>query len=847
MNVRVMMGIMNDAISFFNSLELSIEVIIYTLIASMLIFRLYSLTLKPFKMLHNYNQHALIFKGVKLILICFLFLLPVLQYGQDELPRHSKNVDMTFDKNTDLSKNGSNVISKTITEKGATWLRLFFTDVQLDKNSSITITSVLDGASQVLKAETLNEWNNSSAYFNGDSVIVTLNSDSSKILDSFKIHELSIGESTTKNPESICGPNDDRVSSSDRAIGRIVPIGCTGWIVSNGKLVTSGHCVGSRAQIIEFNVPKSNTNGSIVHPSPQDQYPIGNFVSPYPGSPSQVNDWAVFTASSNSVTGLTPIQAQGKAFNVVRNNPGNTIRISGFGTDSGRDNQSQQTHTGPLSSVNNSFVRYSTDTTGGNSGSPIVDEATGSAVGVHGYGGCSSSGGSNMGIRATVTGFWNALGLSNSGTRYPISWTDAVNVSVNQNNLTKTSNTGWNAGAASTNVIPANRDGFIEMTVGNPSTDVMFGLSYSNTNASWNTLDFNLYMSRFRGGNIVIFQRGTQITSNSELGKYNRGDVVRVERKGSVVNFKRNGNILYSLPVDRSRSLIADVALYDKNSQVLKAYCSAPAPNRYPISWTDAVNVSVNQNNLTKTSGTGWNGGAASINRIPANQDGYIEMTIGNASTDVMFGLSYSNTNATWNTIDFNLYMSRFRGGNIVIFQRANQITSNSELGKYAQGDIVRVERKGSVVNFIKNGSVLYSLPVDRSRSMIADVALYDKNSQVLKAYCSAPALRSTNEDLAEEEETFVKVKTIDEIEKVILSPNPASTTTSLMINSKMNAQLGMIIYGAHGKTLIQKQIFIKSGTNQIDVDVSNFPKGLYMVQLIYSDGSHKSVKLVRK
>ncbi|KAA1242851.1 T9SS type A sorting domain-containing protein [Aquimarina sp. RZ0] len=411
--------------------------------------------------------------------------------------------------------------------------------------------------------------------------------------------------------------------------------------------------------------------------------------------------------------------------------------------------------------------------------------------------------------------------------------------------LPKTSGTGWNAGAASANRIPANRDGFIEMTIGDPNTDVMFGLSYSNTDASWNTIDFNLYMSRFRGGNIVIFQRSTQITSNSQLGSYSRGDIVRVERVGSNVNFKKNGTIIYTLPVDRSRSMIADVALYDRNAKILNAYCSVPAPNRYPIEWTDTVNVSVSGNNLTKTSGTGWNAGAASTNKIPANRDGYIEMTIGDPNTDVMFGLSYSNTNASWNTIDFNLYMSRFRGGNIVIFQRSTQITSNSQLGSYSRGDIVRVERVGNNVNFKKNGSVIYTLPADRSRSMIADVALYDRNAKVINAFCSAAPAR-ISEDTGITEENFDKNLQIEKDQKQLsLSPNPASTYTSLSFFSTEKTTADIIIYGTN-KMIIQKKIDVFPGNNLEEISLDPYAKGVYLLKIVFANGTQKTRKLIK-
>lgn len=345
------------------------------------------------------------------LLLCMVFMLsPYINFAQDELARHYTKYDMTLKSDGSSNKSNSEVITETISEKGATWLRLFFKDVNLGAKSTVTITSALDGATQTLTAETIKDWKNTTAYFNGDKVIIKLTIAPGEKSIGLNIAEVGVGEEDP-NVKSQCGSADDRVDSADNAIGRIVPIGCTGWIITNGKLVTAGHCLTSRSEIIEFNVPKSNPNRTIVHPGPEDQYPIGNFVSPYINSPSQANDWGVFTASANSQTGKTPIQAQGKSFNVVQSAPGSNITITGFGTDTGIDNQTQQTHTGPLSSVTNTFVRYRTDTTGGNSGSPIIDAATGNAVGVHAYGGCSRSGGSNSGERATIPAFWDAMGL----------------------------------------------------------------------------------------------------------------------------------------------------------------------------------------------------------------------------------------------------------------------------------------------------------------------------------------------------------------------------------------------------------------------------------------------------
>ncbi|MFQ5506347.1 MAG: trypsin-like serine peptidase, partial [Planctomycetota bacterium] len=67
--------------------------------------------------------------------------------------------------------------------------------------------------------------------------------------------------------------------------------------------------------------------------------------------------------------------------------------IMGYGVTSPRNSrsQTQQTHTGPLAGVLSTVLRYTVDTTGGNSGSPVIDETTGNPVGIHTHAGCTTS------------------------------------------------------------------------------------------------------------------------------------------------------------------------------------------------------------------------------------------------------------------------------------------------------------------------------------------------------------------------------------------------------------------------------------------------------------------------
>jgi|GEM_PF-1748798 len=239
------------------------------------------------------------------------------------------------------------------------------------------------------------------------------------------------GEALTAQPETMCGP-DNRIASSDQRIGRLMPIGCTGWLVgSSGDLaLTAGHCDDVRMQIIEFQVPASLPDGRTLPADVEDQYPIlrQTIVSRNDGVG---RDWAIFRIGPNSNTGLTPGNRQGSGFMLSRKQRPTKVRVTGFGVDDapqGTDhlnlfrnvqNQTQQSENGldDAQAVfhddgeNDSF-RYKVDTRGGNSGSPVINEEPGgggTAIAIHTHGGCESAIQGNQGTALSNPDFISAL------------------------------------------------------------------------------------------------------------------------------------------------------------------------------------------------------------------------------------------------------------------------------------------------------------------------------------------------------------------------------------------------------------------------------------------------------
>ena len=308
--------------------------------------------------------------------------------------------------------------SEQVQVPDAVWLRLTFSQVILGvdpitgKEAVLRITSLLDGASQTHTSATLAQWKHTTAYFNGDTVTVELivgpNSTPSQVV----IDQVLAGPAQDGGIESQCGPTDDRVPSDDDRTARILPIGCTGWLIDDAAncFLTAGHCAGGM-DVCQFNVPLSSAGGALQHPGPEDQYSVDD-TSIQSVAGGIGNDWGYFGCFDNTETGLSAGEAQGVFYVLAAAAPpvaGQNIRITGYGVDSSplQWNQIQQTHSGPYALLNGNQIGYVTDTEGGNSGSAAVDGSTGLAIGIHTNAGC--SGGFNSGTAIHNGGLQAAL------------------------------------------------------------------------------------------------------------------------------------------------------------------------------------------------------------------------------------------------------------------------------------------------------------------------------------------------------------------------------------------------------------------------------------------------------
>ena len=351
-------------------------------------------------------------------------------------------------------KSGTQIFRESSTqvrlvESGAHYLRLHFPQVPLPPNVILRVSDANGQSWQRLDAELLAAWSYSTAYFNGDTVVLVLEGATTDMLSNQQpvspLEMLLKGvrvethrdakpvRGATKESVGIIIGTDDRVHSENPATGRIVDVGCTGWLIAAGLGLSAGHCFSPmprQQQILEFNVPPSLPDGTIQHPPASDQFPIdmasvqsqSDNLGVAPG-----NDWAVFRINRNTTTGASVFAARQAFFRLttaipaIAPGPGVPwVSVTGYGQDNvppgstgtwNADTQTKQEAIGSLLKTDiadqmHATLVYDADTQGGSSGSPAHLPGALIAIGIHDGGGALAVCGPNQQCNV-ATGFAN--------------------------------------------------------------------------------------------------------------------------------------------------------------------------------------------------------------------------------------------------------------------------------------------------------------------------------------------------------------------------------------------------------------------------------------------------------
>lgn len=139
------------------------------------------------------------------------------------------------------------------------------------------------------------------------------------------------------------------------------------------------------------------------------------------------------------------------------------------------------------------------------------------------------------------------------------------------------------------------------------------------------------------------------------------------------------------------------------------------------LTFTNLVGCVANGNTVTDTSSAYASWGSSGCSSVESVGNGqYIEGTLTSNSKDVMFGLSHTDINQNYTSINYALLSSS--NGTLYIFENGNQIGT---YGGWAVGDILRIAVENGKINYYHNGVLIYTSTQSPTLPLVLDTAFF--------------------------------------------------------------------------------------------------------------------------
>jgi RHS repeat-associated protein len=374
---------------------------------------------------------------------------------------------------------------------------------------------------------------------------------------------------------------------------------------------------------------------------------------------------------------------------------------------------------------------------------------------------------------------------------YKLNYTGHTLVTETDGVLTKAGAAGWNAGANSSNVLPANTDGWVEFVASAGSTyEVGFGtnvnqFSYSDVRASFALFHTTSLAYSYEGltGNIV--------------SSWESGDVFRIAREGTSIKYYKNGELLRTITTDPKlelwiktlvntgkaprvtasfdsrlilKAVVRNTGVADGTGSIALDVTGGAAPYTYTwaggdqtdsignkprgaymvtvtdaegrtltrtysigykLHYTDHYQVTETNGVLSKTGTSGWNAGANSTNVLPANTDGWLEFVANSGVTyEIGFGYNFHLTGG-FSYSDFRNGIALYHSTGLVYYYEQ---TNGATIASWLPGDIFRLAREGATIKYYQNGVLLRTMPTDPKVELVVKASVNTTGSTPLVA-----------------------------------------------------------------------------------------------------------------
>jgi hypothetical protein len=160
---------------------------------------------------------------------------------------------------------------------------------------------------------------------------------------------------------------------------------------------------------------------------------------------------------------------------------------------------------------------------------------------------------------------------------YKIKWQDfGTDVFQSVDTLKSGPKVTWLKTANSSNILSGSNNGWVEYVVTSTNQNKLFGLLDSASGSSWKDIDFSIMLSS--KATINSCENGLQ----TALGTYTIGDVLRVEREGTTIFYKKNNVTIYKTAIKNTMvqsRLTIRASVYDAFSKIENLGCSFQSVN----------------------------------------------------------------------------------------------------------------------------------------------------------------------------------------------------------------------------------------------------------------------------